>query len=49
MSLPEAGPVDVELTVNGAGAYCGQCGGTAAGKAAKVFKRKRCPAPPACP
>jgi hypothetical protein len=49
MSLPEPGPVDVELTVNGAGAFCAQCGGTAAGKATKVFKRKRCPAPAACP
>ena len=49
LSLPEPGPVDVELTLNSERAYCAVCGGTAAGKATRVFKRKRCPAPPVCP
>ena len=46
--LPEAGPVTVTLGAAGS-TYCGSCGGTAKGKVTKVFKRKGCAAPTACP
>jgi Tol biopolymer transport system component len=50
LRLPEPGPVDVVLTVGAEGAtYCAECGGTTAGKAARVFKRRRCAAPATCP
>jgi len=46
--LPEAGPVSVTLGAAGT-TYCGSCGGTAKGKATKLFKRTGCTAPAACP
>ena len=48
LRLPEPGPLDVTL-VAGAKAYCAACGGTPAGRATRVFKRKACPAPATCP
>jgi Tol biopolymer transport system component len=48
LRLPEPGPVGAELTLSGETALCAVCGGKPAGKAAKVFKRKRCPAPATC-
>jgi Tol biopolymer transport system component len=48
LALPEAGPVGVTLDLGAGAAFCAECGGTPAGKASRVFKRKRCPAPPAC-
>lgn len=49
-TLPEAGPVDIVLTVGtGTTRYCGRCGGTAQGDPATVFKHKGCGTPAACP
>jgi Tol biopolymer transport system component len=48
LALPEAGPVVVALDLGSGAAFCAECGGTPAGKASRVFKRKRCPAPPVC-
>jgi hypothetical protein len=45
--LPENGPVSVTFEAGGT-TYCGSCGGTAKGKATKLFKRTGCTAPPAC-
>ncbi len=49
LRLPEPGPLGVVLTINGGEAYCAECGGREVGRAARVFKRKRCAAPAACP
>ena len=49
LRLPEPGPVEFVLTVVTERAFCAACGGTAAGKPARVFKRKRCAAPATCP
>jgi hypothetical protein len=46
--LPEAGPVDVELSI-GTTRYCGECGGTPKGKPSTQFKRTDCPVPVVCP
>jgi Tol biopolymer transport system component len=50
LALPEAGPLEIVLTLGAQrAAYCAECGGTPAGKPARVFKRKRCAAPTSCP
>jgi hypothetical protein len=48
LRLPEPGPLEVILLVGGE-AYCAECGGRSAGRGARVFKRKACPAPATCP
>jgi hypothetical protein len=48
LALPETGPVSAVLSL-GDLRYCGECGGTAAGNPAKLYKRKACAAPVACP
>jgi hypothetical protein len=48
LALPEPGPVRVTLAL-GPQAYCAECGGKPAGRPARVFKRRRCEAPAACP
>jgi hypothetical protein len=48
LRLPEPGPLEVVLVV-GTEAYCAECGGRTAGRPARVFKRKGCPAPATCP
>jgi uncharacterized delta-60 repeat protein len=49
LALPDPGPLDVALTI-GAGTtrYCGRCGGTAR-DTERLFSRRRCAAPAACP
>jgi hypothetical protein len=48
--LPEPGPVTVVLAIgSGTTRYCGSCGGTPQGNAARVFKRRICAAPAGCP
>ncbi len=50
LSLPEAGPVTIVLTVGAQDAtFCAACGGRASGKPGRVFKRKGCGAPASCP
>ena len=49
LRLPEPGPLAVVLTVGVENAaLCAECGGKAAGKPERVFKRKRCGAPASC-
>jgi hypothetical protein len=48
-ALPESGPVDFQLTVGTSTTrYCGSCGGTPAGNADALYKRKACPAEAEC-
>jgi hypothetical protein len=47
LALPEAGPLRITLAT-GARVYCVECGGRPAGKPTRLFKRKRCDAPPSC-
>ena len=50
LRLPEPGALAIVLIVGAQNAaFCAQCGGKAAGKPERVFKRKRCGAPPTCP
>jgi hypothetical protein len=48
LTLPEPGPLQILLVAEGA-AYCVECGGTPAGRANRVFKRRAYPAPATCP
>jgi uncharacterized delta-60 repeat protein len=47
LALPEPGPLDVVLTL-GTARYCGRCGGTAR-DTERLFSRRRCAEPAACP
>jgi hypothetical protein len=49
LAVPESGPLQAVLSIGTATRYCGACGGRPKGQAARVFKRKACAAPAACP
>ena len=49
IGLPEPGPLSIVLRIGDGTRYCGECGGVVQGNTQKVFKRKTCAAPAACP